>query len=475
MIARPPHILITTPESLYILLTAERSRQMLNRAHTVIVDEIHAVAGDKRGAHLALSLERLDALAGRPLQRIGLSATQKPMEDIACLLVGARRLKRDGTPKCAIVDVGHKRELDLFHRSGLDQELGPITSHALWAEVYDRIVQQIQTHRTTLVFVHTRRLVERVAHQLTDRLGEGKGAGPPRQPFPQDPAGSRAEAQGPRRYRWWWPPRRWSWASTSGTWSWCATSAPPAPSPPCYSEWGARGHWLGAIPKGILYPLTRDDLLQCASAVYAVRRGELDRIGLVRQPLDVLAQQMVATVASLTPAPKPGETLPLLPESGPPRGIAEEDLWELVRGAYPFRGPLARRFRAGPANAVRGGGAGQGPARRPSPPRPGEPDAPGAPRRPSRVHHQRRRHPPTPLITTCRGAQRDLRGQGQRGLRHRELAGDIFLLGNTSWRIQRVASGKCGSRMRTERRPPSPFWLGEARDAPWNCRARYPT
>ncbi|MFQ5931908.1 MAG: DEAD/DEAH box helicase [Nitrospiraceae bacterium] len=175
MVRRPPHILITTPESLYILLTAARSREILRNAETVIVDEIHAVAGDKRGAHLALSLERLDALARHRLQRIGLSATQKPIEEIARLLVGADRVRSDGTPDCAIVNVGHQRDLDLsIEVAGL--ELGPIASHDLWGEVYDRIAAQVRAHRTTLVFVNTRRLVERASHQLTIRLGEGKVA-----------------------------------------------------------------------------------------------------------------------------------------------------------------------------------------------------------------------------------------------------------------------------------------------------------
>src|SRR6058998_3709615 len=170
MARRPPHILVTTPESLYILLTAEGSRRFLAGARTVIVDEIHAVAADKRGAHLALSLERLDALAGRRLQRIGLSATQRPIEEVARLLVGA------AAPRpCAIVDVGHRRALDLAVEVP-DQELGPIATHELWADIYDRIAGRVRVHRTTIVFVNTRRLVERVAHQLEERLGEGRVA-----------------------------------------------------------------------------------------------------------------------------------------------------------------------------------------------------------------------------------------------------------------------------------------------------------
>ncbi len=173
MVRKPPHILITTPESLYILLTAPRSREFLKTAETLIVDEIHAVAQDKRGAHLALSLERLDALVGRPMQRIGLSATQKPVEEIARLLVGTRQISDNGAPDCAIVDVGHRREMELGIEVP-DEELGPIIRQDIWTAVYDKLVEQVHAHRTTLVFVNTRRLVERVAHQLTERLGEGK-------------------------------------------------------------------------------------------------------------------------------------------------------------------------------------------------------------------------------------------------------------------------------------------------------------
>ena len=460
MIARPPHILITTPESLYILLTAERSRQMLKRAHTVIVDEIHAVAGDKRGAHLALSLERLDALAGRPLQRIGLSATQKPMEDIACLLVGARRLRRDGTPKCAIVDVGHKRELDLSIEVP-DQELGPITSHALWAEVYDRIVQQIQSHRTTLVFVHTRRLVERVAHQLTDRLGEGKVLAH------HGSLSRKTRLEAEQKLKDAEVPVVVATASLElgidiGHVELVCHIGAPRSIATLLQRVGRSGHWLGAVPKGILYPLTRDDLLQCAAAVYAVRRGDLDRIGLVRQPLDVLAQQMVATVASLTPAPKPGETLPLLPESKPPPGIAEVNLWELVRGAYPFRDLSRRDFEQVLQMLCEG-------------------VAPARGRRGAHIHRDRvnrmlRARRGARLVSITNGgaipdtADYDVVesptetfvGKVNEDFAIESLAGDIFLLGNTSWRIQRVASGKVWVEDAHGAPPNIPFWLGES-------------
>src|SRR4029077_9034648 len=175
MTRRPPHVLITTPESLYILLTAERSRRFLAGAETVIVDEIHAVAQDKRGAHLAISLERLDALAGRPLQRIGLSATQRPIEEIARLLVGAARTDAEGRPACTIVDVGHRRALELSIEVP-DHELGQMATNELWAPIYDRMAALVRERRTTIVFVNTRRLVERVSHQLEERLGAGRVA-----------------------------------------------------------------------------------------------------------------------------------------------------------------------------------------------------------------------------------------------------------------------------------------------------------
>src|SRR5580765_9014609 len=165
MLARPPHILVTTPESLYILLTAEKSRAVLRDIETIIVDEIHAVADDKRGAHLALSLERLEALLERPPVRIGLSATQKPIELVAQFLAGNSR------PAPVIVDTGHGRRMDIAIEVP-SSELGPVASNEMWGEIYDRIATLVLQHRSTLVFVNTRRLSERVAHHLAERLGK---------------------------------------------------------------------------------------------------------------------------------------------------------------------------------------------------------------------------------------------------------------------------------------------------------------
>ena len=170
MLKRPPHILVTTPESLYILLTAQKSRGILTDVNTIIVDEIHAVADDKRGAHLTLSLERLDALTVNRAVRIGLSATQKPIETVAHFLTGNHR------PDPVVVNIGHKRQMDLAIEVP-GQELGPVASNELWDEIYDRICELVQQHRSTLVFVNTRRLAERVSFNLAERHGRGRGWG----------------------------------------------------------------------------------------------------------------------------------------------------------------------------------------------------------------------------------------------------------------------------------------------------------
>src|SRR2546426_1707391 len=315
MVRPPPHILITTPESLYILLTAERSRDFLRTARVVILDEIHAVAGDKRGSHLALSLERLDLLAGRRLQRIGLSATVKPIDAIAQLLVGAGRTTPDGRPECAIVDVGHRRAWEL-RVDVPSQPLSHVASHEMWAEVYDRVAALAREHRTTLVFVNTRRLAERVAYQLTQRLGEGRVA-------PHHGSLSRQiRLDAERRLK------SGELAVVVATASLelgidighvdlvCHLGAPRALST-LLQRVGRSGPWLGSVPKGGLFPLTRDELVQCAAAVQAARAGELDRIVMPRAPLDILAQQMVAIAGS--------------------EEIREDDLWALIRRALPYR------------------------------------------------------------------------------------------------------------------------------------------
>jgi ATP-dependent Lhr-like helicase len=475
MVRRPPHILITTPESLYILLTAGRSREFLRTAETLIVDEIHAVAQDKRGAHLALSLERLDALVGKPLQRIGLSATQKPIEEVARLLVGTRDIVADGVPACDIVDVGHQREMELRIEVP-DEELGPIIRQDIWNAVYDKLVAQIQAHRTTLIFVNTRRLVERVAHQLTERLGEGK-VGAHHGSLSRKTRLEVEEKLKSGRF-----PVVVATASLElgidiGHVDAVCHVGSPRNIAVLLQRVGRSGHWLGAVPKGVLFPLTRDDLVQSAAAIRAVRQGELDKLHVIHKPLDVLAQQMVATVASelttkSTNGTKVGATGRSPSGSHAARtgfkrdedadGISEESLWQLVRGAYPYR-DLGREEFDQVLEMLS-----EGVETRRS-------------RRSAYIHRDRihgmlraRRGARLTAITNG-GAIPDTAdydviefpsetfvGKVHEDFAIESLGGDIFLLGNRSWRIRRVGSGKVYVEDAQGLPPTIPFWMGEA-------------
>jgi ATP-dependent helicase Lhr and Lhr-like helicase len=456
MVRRPPHILITTPESLYILLTSPRSREFLKNAETVIVDEIHAIAADKRGAHLALSLERLNQLAERRLQRIGLSATQKPIEEIARLLVGSQQLKYDGSPDCVIVDAGHKRDLELCIEVP-DEELGPIIRQDIWAGVYDKIVEQIKRHRTTLVFVNTRRLVERVAHQLTERLGEGQvGAhhGSLSRKIRLDVEQKLKTGQYPVVV---------ATASLElgidiGHVDVVCHIGAPRTLAVLLQRVGRSGHWLGAIPKGIFYPLTRDDLMQCAAAIRAVRQGELDRIAVVDKSLDILAQQMVATVASLTAVIKADAPPSRLPSDG----ISEESLWRMVRDAYPYRNLSRGEFEQ--LLVMLSDGVETRRSRR------------GAYIHRDRINGMLRARRGARLTAITNGgaipdtADYDVVefpsemvvGKVNEDFAIESLTGDIFLLGNRSWRIRRVGSGKVWVEDAHGLPPSIPFWLGES-------------
>jgi ATP-dependent Lhr-like helicase len=437
----PPHILITTPESLYILLTAARSRALLADASIVIVDEIHAVAADKRGAHLALSIERLDALAAGRLQRVGLSATQKPIDEVARLLVGAGRLAADGAPRCAIVDAGHRRALDLQVATP-DQEITAIASHELRAEIYERIADLVRAHRTTIVFVNTRRLVERVAHALGERLG------------PERVAAHHGSMSRELRL-----------AAETGLKSGAvpvivATASlelgidvghvdlvvhlgAPRSLASLLQRVGRSGHSLGATPKGIIFPLTRDELVQCAAAVRAVEAGELDRLTIPENPLDILAQQVVAIAAS------EGE-------------VEVEALWALVRRAHPFRRLERHDFDAVLDMLSEGVSTRRG--RR------------SAHLHADRVHGRLRPRRGARLSAiTGGGAIPDMAdydviedtsqaviGKVNEDFAVESLAGDIFQLGNRSWRIRRVEAGRIRVVDAGNAPPTMPFWLGEA-------------
>src|ERR1022692_2171315 len=260
---RPPHILVTTPESLYILLTAGKSREILRTVNTIIVDEIHAIADDKRGSHLSLSLERLDALTGRRSTRIGLSATQKPIELIAQFLAGSNR------PEPSIVEVTQRRQLDLAVEVP-SSELGPVASNEMWDEIYHRIADLVQQHRSTLIFVNTRRLAERVGHHLGAILGQDAVA---------SHHGSLSRLRrlaveeklkaGEIR----------ALVATAslelgidiGTVDLVCQIGSPRSISVALQRIGRAGHWRGAIPKGRVFATTRDELLECAALMRAIR------------------------------------------------------------------------------------------------------------------------------------------------------------------------------------------------------------
>jgi len=435
MLRRPPHILVTTPESLYILLTARRSREILRSVETVIVDEIHAVADDKRGAHLTISLERLDALVGTSPVRIGLSATQKPIEQIAHFLTGANR------PAPAVINIGHRRQMDLAVQVP-GMELGPVASNELWDEIYDRIAALVREHRSTLVFVNTRRLAERVAHNLAERLGEDKvaahhGSLSRKLRLAAEKKLKNNEVQ--------------ALVATAslelgidiGTVDLVCHISSPRSIAVTLQRIGRAGHWRGAVPKGRIFATTRDELVECAALVRAIRHGDLDRIMIPDNPLDVLAQQIVACCAA--------------------EEWKEDDLFALMRRAYPYRdlqrsdfdallemlseGIAARRGRYG-AYLYRDRVNGRLRARRGA--RLAAITSGGA-------------IPDNALYTVVAEPEGTVVGTVDEDFAVESLKGDIMLLGNSSWRIRRIEGS---GRMLVEDAhgaPPSiPFWRGEA-------------
>ncbi|MGH8241642.1 MAG: helicase-related protein, partial [Steroidobacteraceae bacterium] len=283
----------TTPEALYILLGSESGRNMLATTRMVIVDEIHAVAGTKRGSHLAVSLERLQALATRPLTRVGLSATQKPIEEVARLLVGERT---GAQAECIIVDSGHVRRRDL----ALEVPPAPleaVMSTEVWSLVYDRLAELITEHRTTLVFVNTRRLAERAARHLSERLGKENVTAH------HGSLAKELRLEAEHRLK------RGELKALVATASLelgidigdvdlvCQLSSPRSINA-FLQRVGRSGHAVGGTPKGRLFPLSRDDLVESAALLDAVRRAELDHLKIPQNALDVLAQQITAEVAA---------------------------------------------------------------------------------------------------------------------------------------------------------------------------------
>jgi ATP-dependent Lhr-like helicase len=437
---RPPHILVTTPESLYILLGSQSGRSMLSSVRSVIVDEIHAMVGSKRGVHLALSLERLEALAGRRLTRIGLSATQRPIEEVARFLVGTRQLLADGRADCVIIDIGHVRRRDLQIEVP-PAPLEAVMSGDVWTQLYDRLAQLAGEHRTTLIFVNTRRHAERVARHLSERMGETQVAAH-HGSMAKD---RRLEAESRLK--------RGELKALVATASLelgidigevdlvCQLGSPRSIAA-LLQRVGRSGHSLGGTPKGRLFPLSRDDLIECAALLDCVRRGELDQLRMPAKPLDVLAQQIVAEVAART--------------------WDLDALFDLLHGAYPYR-DLQRteideivRMLADGFTTRRG-------------------------RRGALIHYDavnrqvRGRRGARLLALTSGGTIPDtadytvlLEPQSQpvgtvnEDFAVESLQGDVFQLGNSSYRILRVEQGTVRVQDAHGQPPSIPFWLGEA-------------
>ena len=434
---KAPHIVVTTPESLYILLGSQSGRDMLATCRTVIVDEIHAIAGNKRGAHLALSLERLQALTGRGLVRIGLSATQKPIEEVARFLTGSRSAAGED---CIIIDSGHTRSRDLKLEMP-DAPLEAVMSGEVWTQVYDRLAELIREHRTTLVFVNTRRLAERVARHLSERLGE------------ENVATHHGSLSKERRLDAEQRLKRGELKVLVATASLelgidigdvdlvCQLGSTRSINA-LLQRVGRAGHSVGGTSKGRVFPLSRDELVECAALLDAVRRGELDRLQVPVAPLDVLAQQITAEVSA--------------------REWAENELFDLMRGAYPYLELRREEFDECVRMLADGFSTRRG-------------------RRGALLHHDsinkmlRPRKGARLTALTSGGAIPDnadyrvmlepeghLVGTVNEDFAVESLQGDVFQLGNTSYRILRVERGTVRVEDAHGQPPSIPFWLGEA-------------
>jgi ATP-dependent Lhr-like helicase len=434
MLKRPPHILVTTPESLYILLTAAKSREILTSVETVIVDEIHAVADDKRGSHLALSLERLEALTTRSPLRIGLSATQRPIELIAQFLAGSDR----SYP--SVVQIGHQRAADIAVQVP-SSELSPVTSHEVWDEIYDSLARLVRQHRSTLVFVNTRRLAERLAHHLAERLGADAVA------THHGSLSRKLRLAAERKLKAGEVRVLVATASLElgidiGSVELACVIGSPRAISVAWQRIGRAGHWHGAIPKGRIFATTRDELLECAALVRAMRHGHLDRIAIPEAPLDILAQQLVAMCAV--------------------EDWDENLLFTLVRRAYPFRNLQRSEFEEVISMLFEGINARRG-------------------RYGTHLHRDRvngrvrgRRGsrlaaitsggaiPDNALYTVVAEPEGVVVGTVDEDFAVESLRGDIMLLGNSSWRIRRVQAGRVIVEDAHGAAPNIPFWRGEA-------------
>jgi ATP-dependent helicase Lhr and Lhr-like helicase len=439
MIKHPAHVLITTPESLFILLTTERGRVPLKSVRTLIMDELHALAPNKRGAHVALTVERLVQLAEGPVTRIGLSATQKPIEEIARFLTG----KSDAGeyPDVTIVNTGHRRKMDLSIELPKNFEMGPIATHEQWAQTLDEMAELIKQHRTTLLFVNTRRLVERVSHLLAERLGEENVVAH------HGSLSKEIRFDAEQRLK-------------AGSIQVCVATASlelgidvgdvelvcligsPRNIGVALQRVGRSGHWLGGVPKGRFYPLTRDEMVETVALLRAINQGSLDALTIPPWPLDVLAQQIVATAVT--------------------EEWREDDLFDLVTSAYPYTAlprerfddviemlseGVATRWGRGTAYLHRDGVNHKVKARRGA--RIASVTSGGA-------------IPDTADYRVISEPDGGMVGTVNEDFAIESNAGDVFLLGNTPWKIRRVEAGAVRVESAHGMAPTIPFWLGEA-------------
>jgi ATP-dependent Lhr-like helicase len=436
MTKTPPHILVTTPESLYILLGSDGGRGMLEGAHTVIVDEIHAVASNRRGSHLSLTLERLDTLVGERLVRIGLSATQRPIEEVGRFLVGS------DAPDPDIVDAGHERDLDL-QVEVTGSPLQAVMSAEHMDEVYDRLAELIEEHDTTIVFTNTRREAERVTRNLADRLGE------------ELVASHHGSLSRERRFDSEQSLKEGRLKALVATASMelgidvgivdlvCQLGSVRAIGT-LLQRVGRSGHHLGGVPKGRVFPLTLDELVEASALVWAIRRGELDRLEIPDAPLDLAAQHIVAAAGN--------------------DEWSEDELYQMIRRAHPYRTLTRERFEELLSMLADGFSTRRG-------------------RRGAHIHWDqvngrvRGRRGARLTAITSGGAipeRADYRvvmdhdetfvGTLDEDFAIESMPGDIFQLGNTSWQIARIDSRNGQVRVYDAKgKPPTiPFWFGEA-------------
>jgi len=433
MIKHPPHILVTTPESLYLLLTSVSGRKMLAHVNTVIVDEIHALIGDKRGSHLSLSLERLENLVQGSLTRIGLSATQKPIQLVSKFLTGVGKT-------CTIVDTGHKRKLDL----SIEIPSSPLTAlmaNEVWGEVYNQLQDLIESHNTTIIFVNTRRLAERLAHNLSERMGDDN--------ITAHHGSMSKEHRHLAETRLKEGKLKALVATASlelgidiGYIDLVCQIGSPRSIAAFLQRVGRSGHTLKGTPKGKIFPLSRDELVECTAILDAVRRGELDAILMPEQPIDILSQQIVAELAA--------------------EEYQETDLFNICKKAYPFRDLKRERFDEIIDMLSNGFATRKG-------------------RRSAYVHHDKinervkgRKNARLTALTSGGSipdnfdtdvileSQNAFIGTLNEDFAIESMPGDVFQLGNNSWRILRVETGKVLVEDAQGQPPTIPFWLGEA-------------